>query len=93
VPLLTFEKDVLPILEKKCTSCHGELKKSGKLDVRTLVALQKGGSGGPSVIAGEPDRSPLWDEVAGDRMPPASKPKLTPEEKATLRNWILGGAK
>jgi hypothetical protein len=92
VAVLRFEKDVLPILEKKCISCHGELKKSGKLDVRTLIALKQGGSGGPSVIAGEPDKSPLWDEVAGDRMPPASKPKLTPEEKATLRNWILGGA-
>lgn len=92
-PGLTFDRDVLPILEKKCLACHGELKRNGKLDMRTLAALKKGGSGGPGVVPGMPDSSPVWVEVAEGRMPPGGKNRLTPAEKDLLRNWIVSGAK
>ncbi len=33
---VTFEKDVLPIFESKCVSCHGASKRRAGLDVRAL---------------------------------------------------------
>jgi hypothetical protein len=57
-----------------------------------MASLMKGGAGGTSVVPGQPDNSPLWDEISSDRMPTGDK-KLTAMEKAIIRNWILGGAK
>lgn len=90
---VTFDEHILPIFEAKCTLCHGALKKSAKLDVRTIAALKKGGSGGPSLLPGMPEQSLLWDEVVKDRMPPNGKNLLTVAEKKTLREWIASGAK
>jgi hypothetical protein len=90
--VLTYEKDVLPILERACTSCHGVRRKSGKLDLRTFEALVKGGEGGTGVVPGDPDRSPLYETVASGQMPPG-KMKLSAREKETIRAWIAAGAK
>jgi hypothetical protein len=89
---LTYEKDVLPILERACTSCHGVRRKSGKLDLRTFAALVKGGEGGTGVVPGNPDKSPLYETVASGQMPPG-KMKLSAKEKETIRAWIAAGAK
>jgi hypothetical protein len=92
--VLTYEKDIMPIMEKACISCHGALKKSGKLDLRTYQALRKGGAGGTGVVPGKPDASPLWTEIhSGTMPPPASKKKLSNGEKELVRAWIVGGAK
>lgn len=90
--VLTYEKDVLPIVERSCLNCHGSRKRSGKLDLRTYAALVKGGEGGTGVIPGNPDKSPLYETVASGQMPPG-KAKLTAKEKETIRAWIAGGAK
>jgi hypothetical protein len=90
-PLVTFEKQVLPILQTKCAGCHGSPRRSGGLDVRTVASLKKGGGSGPAVTAGDPDKSPLWDEVSSNRMPPNKNNKLTAAEKQTIRDWIAGG--
>jgi len=63
---LTFEKDVRPILERSCVSCHGA-KKRGGLDLRTYQALFEGGDGGTGVVPGNPDKSPLYETVASGR--------------------------
>jgi hypothetical protein len=90
-PPVTFDKQVLPILQAKCMGCHGSPRRSGGLDVRTLASLKKGGGSGPAVMAGDPDKSPLWDEVSSNRMPPARNTKLTAAEKQTIKDWIAGG--
>src|SRR6056297_1925764 len=91
-----FVRDVRPIFEKHCYSCHGATKqKSGlRLDVKSEAF--KGGDGyGPSLIAGEADESPLIELVSSDdeysRMPPEGDP-LSAEEIWTLTRWVDGGA-
>jgi hypothetical protein len=87
---LTYEKDVRPILERSCVSCHGA-KKRGGLDARTYPALVKGGDGGTAVVPGDPDKSPLYETVASGQMPPTKK--LPAQERETIRAWIAAGAK
>ncbi|MFN4258693.1 MAG: c-type cytochrome domain-containing protein [Gemmataceae bacterium] len=85
---ISFEKDVLPILEAKCVSCHGDGKnRKAGLDVRTPAAILKGGKSGPSLNVVNRKRSLLWISVATDDMPPG-KDKFTPEEKQLLRRWV-----
>jgi mono/diheme cytochrome c family protein len=91
-----FVRDVRPILQKHCHSCHGtEKQKSGlRLDVKSEAF--KGGDGyGPAIVAGNVQESPLLQLIeAGDegsRMPPSGAP-LSPAEIATLKTWIEEGA-
>src|ERR1043165_3092519 len=66
---VVFEKDVLPILQKRCFHCHGAETNKSDLDVRTLAGVLHGGKSGPAVSPGSPERSLLWIKVAGDEMP------------------------
>jgi hypothetical protein len=45
--VVTFEKDVRPILKAQCFHCHGEDgEKKGGLDVRLARSILKGGKSG-----------------------------------------------
>jgi hypothetical protein len=90
-PVLSYEKDVLPIMQRACVSCHGARKKRGGLDLRTFAALKRGGDSGPGVKPGQLE-SPLYESIASGRMPP-SRRKLPAADVKTIRDWILGGAK
>ena len=85
-----LERDVLPILTKQCLGCHGGLRQQGKLDLRTIPAMLKGGKSGPTVKPGHPDASAMWARIVSDDMPPHEK-KLTPAEKALVKQWIASG--
>ena len=91
-----FVREVRPILEKHCYSCHGAKKqKSGmRLDIKS-EAFKGGDRWGPSVIAGKADESPLIQLITSDdeesRMPPKGDP-LTGVEIRTLTTWIDEGA-
>ena len=90
-----FVKDVQPIFQASCSSCHGaEKQKSGfRLDVKQ-VALA-GGDLGKGIIPGKSAESPLIHYVAGldekMRMPAEGEP-LTAEQVGVLRAWIDQGA-
>jgi hypothetical protein len=92
-PQLSYERDVLPIMQRACLSCHGAGRKRGGLDLRTFAALARGGESGPGVRPGRPADSPLWESVASGRMPPGKARKLTAAEKKTIRDWIASGAR
>ncbi len=89
---MTYEKDVLPILERACNSCHGTPRKRGGLDLRTYETLVRGGDNGTGVVPGRPDDSPLYESVATGRMPPGKR-KLSAGDKETIRAWIASGAR
>jgi hypothetical protein len=89
---LTFEKDVLPILEARCLKCHsGDAPKAG-LDLRGRTLMLRGGKSGSAIKIGSAQSSLIWEKVVADQMPPEGQ-KLTAEEKATVRAWIDMGAK
>ena len=49
----TFERDVRPILKAHCFHCHGEkAKPKGRLDLRLVRTMKKGGTSGAAVVPG-----------------------------------------
>src|SRR5260370_13366838 len=87
-----FEKDVLPILTANCLKCHGsETRKSG-LDLRSPASMLKGGAGGPVLVKGKADKSPMYELTANKTMPPEKAPKLTDAQLEIIRHWIEAGA-
>ncbi len=91
-----FVRDVRPIFQQYCYSCHGATQqKSGlRLDIKS-EALKGGGGYGPSILAGNASESPLIELVTHDdadsRMPPEGQgPSAV--EIATLERWIDEGA-
>ncbi len=90
-----FEKEVRPLLVKRCFECHGnvgdDLKGGLRLDSRDGVI--KGGDTGPSLDIAHPEKSLLLDAIRyGEtyQMPP--KTKLPAEELAILEKWIMAKA-
>jgi mono/diheme cytochrome c family protein len=91
-----FVKDIRPILEKSCRTCHGAEKQKGgyRLDSRT-AALRGGETYSPAMKPGDSTGSPLIHLVAGlvpDSKMPAKGDPLTPEQIGLLRAWIDQGA-
>ena len=90
---LTFEKDIRPILKAHCFDCHGEGEKlNGGLDLRLQRLMLKGGDDGPVIVPGKPERSLLFKLVHSGEMPKRDK-KLTREQVALIKQWIVTGAK
>lgn len=86
----SFERDVLPILQRHCLGCHGGLRQKGELDLRTIPAMLKGGESGPAVKSGDLDHSEMWKKVSIDEMPNGNK-KVPADEKDVLKRWIVAG--
>ncbi len=91
-----FAREVRPILEKHCFSCHGpEKQKSGyRLDVRA-VALRGGESGKPAIVPQDAKASPLIRYVRGedkDMLMPPKGERLAAGEIEVLQRWINEGA-
>lgn len=95
-PAVDFNTQVKPIINKKCISCHGGVKRQGGFSLlfrsETLANTE---SGKPAIIPGDPDHSEmirrltLHDEE--ERMPYHEEP-LSEAEIKTLRNWVKQGA-
>src|SRR5207247_7033965 len=89
----TFEKDIRPILKAHCFDWHGEGEKlNGGLDLRLQRLMLKGGDDGPVIVPGKPERSLLFKLVHSGEMPKRGK-KLTREQVALIKNWLVSGAK
>lgn len=91
-----FTRDIRPLFEAKCHSCHGtEKQQSGyRLDVRTL-AFAGGDTYRAAIIPGDSAGSPLIHLVAGlepNSVMPFEGEPLTPEQIGWLRAWIDQGA-
>jgi hypothetical protein len=90
-----FEREVRPLLGKRCYECHSARAKElqGGLRLDSRAAALQGGDTGPAVVPGKPKQSLLVDAVNyGElyQMPPKSK--LPKEEIAALTKWIELGA-
>lgn len=90
-----YTRDIKPIFEKKCYSCHGRLKQKAGLRLDGGALIRKGGKDGAVVILGKSRESPLIQRVTSsdenERMPPEGKP-IASEQIALLAAWIDSGA-
>ena len=91
-----FEKNVRPILIKRCYECHSveSGKSKGGLMIDSREAILKGGDNGPALIAGNPDKSHIIESVRYQnqdlQMPP--KGAMPAAEVKTLEEWVKMGA-
>ena len=92
-----FEKDILPIFQKRCTECHGKEKQKGKLRLDSFAELAKGADGEPVFTAGKPAESGLHQRIVlpdsdDDRMPPKGN-RISEPVAELIKRWIEQGAK
>ena len=88
---VSYAKDVRPILENRCASCHmGEFVSEG-LDMNTYESLLEGSENGPVIDPGDAKHSLLIKKVTEGKMPKRG-PKLTPAQIQILTDWINAGA-
>ena len=86
-----FAKEVKPVLQENCISCHSGDKPQGGLKLSSRDAILKGGDSGPGVNLQKPDASLILEAVNyhGRQMPPQgklSKPKID-----ALTRWVQMG--
>jgi hypothetical protein len=84
-----FKDEILPVLEKSCVSCHSPDRKIGGLDLSTFAGLMTGGSSGPAIAPGKPERSLLWMQIDSGRMPMGGK--MNAASKQLIRAYIENG--
>jgi len=88
---VSFAKNVMPILENSCTSCHGVEQMKAGMDMRTYQGLMAGSSNGPVIVPGNAADSFLVQQVVNGKMPKRGS-KLTPEQIKTISDWVNAGA-
>ncbi len=97
--LVSFSREVMPILAMVCSGCHGLPSESpaGDLSLRSYAALMEGGNLGRVIQPGDPEGSPLMAFIDGRRPPaermPMNAPPLRREQIDVIRRWIAEGAK
>ena len=88
-----FARDVAPILDRWCVSCHGEKEAEGGLRLDSYEAALKGGDDGPVIAPGDPGNSQLLAQIERRARPPMPPKKRLPRDPiATIRAWIVSGA-
>jgi len=90
---MLFEDVVQPMLQSRCGQCHQSGRLKGRLSVKTLASLFKGGKHGPAVIPGNLLESELYKRITlepdnEEYMPADGKTPLTKNEVAIIRWWI-----
>jgi hypothetical protein len=93
---IDFAKDIAPILEFNCVSCHYEGEVKGGLRMDKASLFWEGGDGGAALVKGKADESLMIELVSlpeddSDVMPPKGRP-LHDHEIAKLKQWIAEGA-
>jgi hypothetical protein len=90
---VSFGRDVQPIFQAICETCHGDLRTSG-FDVRTRDGVLKGGEHGAAIVPGSADQSRLYRRIAGLEQPsmPLDGAPLTPQQISAIKLWIDQGA-
>ena len=102
--LISYNRDIRPILSDKCFSCHGpdvsKIKAGLRLDLpaSAFAELEKN-KGHFAIVPGNPDKSELIKRISSNDpgimmpMPESHLARLTTEEIKLFSKWIEQGAK
>ena len=92
---IEFNRNIRPILDTHCTSCHQPASKQSDLDLTTYAGFQAGGRRGPAFVAGSPEQSLVIQFITAAQKPsmPLGQPTLSATDIAAIRDWIQSGAK
>jgi WD40 repeat protein len=96
--VVSYARDVRPILQQNCQGCHQPARAQGGYVMTTFADLLKpGNSMEPSVVVGQPDKSSIFTQITPQNGKPPVMPKnkkpLLDHEVALIKKWILQGAK
>ena len=91
-----FRREIRPILEVNCLSCHGAEKPKGDLRLLSKAEAVKGGKTGTALVEKDPTKSPMYVSTTlpadhDDAMPPKGD-RLTKAQQTVLKDWIEQGA-
>ncbi len=85
---LTYVDTIGPLMETRCTSCHGTTAVAG-LDLSSYRATMTGSTSGAVVIPGDPGGSLLIQKQTGEQ---SHFGQFTPDELGIVMQWIQEGA-
>lgn len=90
---VSFARDVAPVLDRWCVSCHGDRETRAALRLDSLSGVMRGGDAGPAVIPGNPDDSLLLAKIEHRHRPSMPPRRRIPAPAvALIRAWIAAGA-
>jgi len=89
---VSFAKDIQPILQSTCFSCHGGERISRGLDMHSYASLMTGSQNGAVILPGNADKSLFIQSVQSGQMPKRGSP-LSPSQISLLVQWVNSGAK
>jgi len=92
---VSFEREVMPLLEQRCNKCHYPEEQRGGLDLTRISTMMRGGDDlGAALVPGKPEESPIIQVLTGAKKPemPKKGEKLPAAEIDLLRRWIQEGA-
>src|SRR3954469_4982654 len=99
-PVVSYDRDILPILSDNCYQCHGpdEKARKAKLRLDTKEGAFRVKDDVAVIVPGKPVESELVRRITSkdpdEVMPsPKSNRKLTPQQIDLLKRWIEQGAK
>lgn len=90
---VTYQDQVLPLIEANCAKCHNSDKKKADLDLTSYQEALKGSGSGPVLMSANPEGSKLWKALTHAEEPfmPPNRPKLADRDLELFRQWIAGG--
>ena len=92
---VSFEADILPVLDEECYYCHNPRRLKGGWDGSTYEAVMTTGDNAPVVVPGDAQSSLLAQKIRGiqaegDEMPPQGL--LDGAQIQLILSWINAGA-
>src|SRR5579871_2580173 len=93
---IDFARDVQPIFQASCVSCHGPSQQMAgfRIDQRRYAMPNRVGANGARIVPGDTGRSRVYQKVAGTggglQMPPTGA--LSDEQIGKIKAWIEQGA-
>ncbi|MEI6712148.1 MAG: DUF1549 domain-containing protein [Verrucomicrobiota bacterium] len=94
---VSYYKDIRPIFQANCQSCHQPAKPKGGYVMTDFQKLLAGGEkDGVAVVPGMPDKGSLIEQITptnGSAEMPKNKPPLSESELSLVRRWVQEGAK
>lgn len=88
---VSFAKDVLPLLERRCVKRHGGEKTEEGLVLKTYADVMKGSNNGPVINPGNVTDSFLNSQIVKGEMP-KRQPRLLESEIKIITAWVEAGA-
>lgn len=93
---ISYNQDIRPIINGKCITCHGGVKKSAGVSfLFREEALDTAESGTPAIVPGDAEASGMYQRIVHydpEHRMPLEKEPLSTQEIKLIKQWIDEGA-